>query len=161
MGSGLAVTQPDPPVAEVLSSFVYGDATVTLMALRPGTVEVGVSGAFEKWVCPGTPTPVFPGPGCASTLHYTGTSIEVVVAGEEGPTVTPAPPVVFGDVDCDDAVTSIDATRVLQYEARLDGLPPCFHLGDLNGDCSLDAIDAAIILQVEAGFTSAPIPFLC
>ena len=151
IGWGLAVIQSDPPVAEVRSLFVYTDAAVTLMALRPGIVEVRVSGAFEKWVCPGTPTPVFPGPGCASTLYYTGASAEVMVSGEEEPTVTPELPEHFGDVNCDGATTSVDAALVLQVTAKLAPFPACIHRADMNTDCYYDARDALLILQTTAG----------
>jgi alpha-tubulin suppressor-like RCC1 family protein len=67
------------------------------------------------------------------------------------PTPTATPTVRAGDVDCDGAVTSIDAALVLQLGAGLiDGLP-CADGGDVNDDGHVDAIDAALILQHVAG----------
>ena len=64
-------------------------------------------------------------------------------------------PVVLGDVNCDGAVTSVDAALILQLEAGLIAALPCPANGDLSGDGSVDSIDAALILQFTAGLAGS------
>jgi alpha-tubulin suppressor-like RCC1 family protein len=66
-------------------------------------------------------------------------------------TVTPTPALRAGDVDCDGAVTAIDAALVLQLGAGLLDSLDCESAGDVNDDGRVDAIDAALILQHVAG----------
>src|SRR3990172_12717493 len=66
-----------------------------------------------------------------------------------GPTITPMQQP--GDVDCDSAANSIDATLVLQLDAGLVDALDCQQNGDVNGDSSVDSLDAALILQFDAG----------
>jgi len=67
------------------------------------------------------------------------------------PTSTPERPEILGDVDCDFAITSLDALLVLQYVAGLIDELPCGGAADLNGDGAVTAVDAALILQIVAG----------
>lgn len=149
MGAKIRIVQPEPPVVRQVgvSSSYYGVAA-TLEALSAGTVTLQASGAFEKWVCPEpatpTPTPLPVPPGCGSTLHYTGSSVEITVSGE--------PPAWFGDANCDDDVDSRDAAIILQVIAGLLTPTGCFNRADVNGDCRYDARDALLILQTTAGF---------
>jgi len=58
---------------------------------------------------------------------------------------------VFGDVNNDGKISAIDASLVLQYDARLikeDGLN--IVTADVNGDGKINAIDASLILQYDA-----------
>jgi hypothetical protein len=55
-----------------------------------------------------------------------------------------------GDVDCDGAVTSIDALLLLQYDASLSRSLPCAGNADTDADGAVGAKDAAIILQQTA-----------
>jgi hypothetical protein len=64
---------------------------------------------------------------------------------------TKAPP---GDADADQAVTSIDAQLVLQYDAALIQTLPCPNQADVDGDRRLNAIDASLVLQRAAGIIS-------
>ena len=62
-----------------------------------------------------------------------------------------APTVRSGDVDCNQAVNSIDAALILQYGAGLLPTLNCGSAGDVNRDDSIDSIDAALVLQHSAG----------
>jgi hypothetical protein len=86
-----------------------------------------------------------------------------------GPTPTPAPPTptptrtpvptlppgtptgVLGDVDCNDAVNSIDAALTLQLVAGLVASLPCPENADADGSGSISSIDSALMLQFGAG----------
>ena len=75
------------------------------------------------------------------------------------PTVTPTPqPLPLGDVDCSDAVDSIDATLVLQLVAGLVTSLPCEDNADVNEDQDIDSLDALNILFLVAGFIDS-LPF--
>ena len=70
------------------------------------------------------------------------------------PTPTPTPFLILarlGDVNCDDAVNSIDALLVLQFTAALLPSLDCLEAGDVNADLSVDSLDAVLILQIVAG----------
>jgi len=95
---------------------------------------------FSGGSCALVPIDVVLGPKATPTPTATAT-----------PTSTPTPPALAGDVDCDGAVTSIDAALVLQFGAGLVEELPCPAGGDVNGDGRIDAIDAALILQHVAG----------
>lgn len=77
------------------------------------------------------------------------------------PTFAPAPtatPILIqtgllGDVNCDEAVNSVDALLVLQFTAALVGSLDCLAAGDLNADLNVDSLDAALILQIVAGIS--------
>ena len=66
------------------------------------------------------------------------------------PTATPQRPL-LGDVNCNDAVDSIDAALILQFDARLLGALGCELNADVNDDGSINSIDAALVLQFSAG----------
>jgi len=72
------------------------------------------------------------------------------------PTRTPTPtatkvPCAAGDANRNGAVTSVDATLILQHGAGLLTALPCPNGGDANRDGRVDAIDAALVLQFDAG----------
>ena len=155
MGQTLTITQDDPPVLEEVSKESYYGSVVTMRALRAGTMQIQLGGAWEKWSCyqpPATATPgTTPTPYptmCASNFFYiTSPSFTVTVSG--APTPTPLP-VVAGDADCDGTVASKDAARVLQYAADLLENVPCPENANVNG-AELNAVDAVLILQFVAG----------
>ena len=64
-------------------------------------------------------------------------------------------PVGPGDVDCSNAVDSVDATWLLQYDAgphgRFGRILPCSSVADLDGDGMPTSQDALIVLQYVAG----------
>jgi hypothetical protein len=64
------------------------------------------------------------------------------------PTVQPP---LFGDVNCDGRVNSLDAALVLQYEARLINSVTCPVAADLYEDGRIGSLDALLILQFDAG----------
>ena len=57
----------------------------------------------------------------------------------------------LGDGDCDGRVTSVDATLVLQLNARLIEVLGCQLLADVHPDGAVNALDALLILQHVAG----------
>jgi hypothetical protein len=71
------------------------------------------------------------------------------------PTRTPTPPPLRGDVNCDRAVSSVDAAVVLQFSAGLLGGLDCQENADVNHDGAIDSIDVALILQFSAGLLSS------
>lgn len=56
----------------------------------------------------------------------------------------------MGDTDCNSSVTSVDATIVLQYSARLFDTVPCARNAHLNSDALITSVDATILLQYVA-----------
>ena len=56
-----------------------------------------------------------------------------------------------GDANCDDAINSLDALEVLQFEAGLLDRVAFPESADPNGDGEIDGIDAVLILQFDAG----------
>ena len=161
MGQTLTVTQDDPPVLEEVSKESYYGSIVTMRALKAGTAQIQLGGAWEKWSCyqpPATATPgTTPTPYptmCASNFFYT-TSPAYTVTVSGAPPPTPLP-VVAGDADCDGGLTSTDAALVLQYSAGLVLQVPCPDRADLQPDCDVDARDALIVLQVVAGLLAPP-----
>ena len=70
-------------------------------------------------------------------------------------------PLLVGDANCDGNVNSIDATIILQFDARLLGdVWPCRFVelilasqdaADVNGDSRINSLDALLILQLDAG----------
>ena len=59
--------------------------------------------------------------------------------------------VVYGDVDCNVAVSAVDATLILQYDASLLRWLSCPQQADVNLDNRANSIDAAVTLQYIAG----------
>ena len=90
-------------------------------------------------------------------ISYNRPAPVAVVALEAKPTPAPTmtPEVLLGDVNCDDAVTSVDAALILQLEAGLVASLLCPVNGDTSGDGSIDSIDAALILQFAAGLITS------
>jgi hypothetical protein len=68
---------------------------------------------------------------------------------------TSAPPPLLGDVNCSNAVDSIDATLVLQLSAGLLSSLPCAENADVNEDEEVDSLDALNILFLVAGFVDS------
>ena len=96
---------------------------------------------------PATPTPsptATPAPTSTATPAPTSTAT---------PTMTPQ--VLLGDVNCDDAVTSIDAALILQRVARLLQTLPCPENGDIDADGAVTSLDAVLILQFTAGLITS------
>jgi hypothetical protein len=71
------------------------------------------------------------------------------------PTSTPRPAVVVGDVNCNRAANSVDASLILQFTAGLISALLCPEGGDANLDGGIDVLDATLILQLESGLIGA------
>lgn len=71
------------------------------------------------------------------------------------PLPTPTQLRLRGDTNCDGAVTSIDATLVLQYAAGLVLGLPCLEAADVNGDGLVNTVDSLLILQYDAGLLNS------
>ncbi len=56
-----------------------------------------------------------------------------------------------GDVNCDGAVTSVDASLILQFHAGLLATLSCEDVADVDADGRINAIDAFLVLQYSAG----------
>ncbi len=56
----------------------------------------------------------------------------------------------FGDVDCNEIVSSVDAVLILQLDTALIGSLPCENKSDLDEDGTTDSTDALTVLQFEA-----------
>ncbi len=68
-----------------------------------------------------------------------------------------APTDVLGDVNGDGAVTPLDASLVLQYNAQLLVISEDYMInGDFNYDGKISPLDASLILQYNAGLISYP-----
>lgn len=83
---------------------------------------------------------------------------------EPTPVPTPSTHSPWGDVDCDDLITSIDALAVLRHVAALPPIsePPCagvgspsklgaVQFGDVDCDAVISSVDALRILRYVAG----------
>ncbi|MEX0786409.1 MAG: dockerin type I domain-containing protein [Dehalococcoidia bacterium] len=96
----------------------------------------------------------------ANTTVYSGqASTATAAAPTATATATPVEPPasqpgLTGDVDCNDAVDSRDATLVLQYVAGLISSLACSENAHTNGDGTINAADAMLILQRQAGLLS-------
>ncbi len=64
----------------------------------------------------------------------------------------------LGDVNCDGAVSSIDAALILQLTAGVVTFLFCGDFGDVDGDGNTTSVDAAIILQFTAGLIPSSPP---
>ncbi len=77
-------------------------------------------------------------------------STDIPVSIQNG-SITCGTPIQLGDVNCDHAVTSVDAALILQFSAGLVSSLACQAAGDVNRDGAITPIDAALILQLAAG----------
>ena len=59
--------------------------------------------------------------------------------------------IALGDVNCNEAIDSIDAALILQLTAALIQPFDCPGAGDVNHDGHTNAVDAALVLQYVAG----------
>lgn len=64
----------------------------------------------------------------------------------------------YGDVDCDEKVDSLDALHLLRFVAKVSEPAPCADAPqqvaeafDLNCDGAVNALDALVILRFVAG----------
>ena len=89
-------------------------------------------------------------PTSTPTSPSTGTAVPT--STPTSPSTATARPSLPGDINCDFAVTAVDAALILQLEAGLIGPASlaCVDAGDVNGDGVAGAIDAALILQFTA-----------
>lgn len=96
--------------------------------------------------------------------YYDGTNEDLEVlhcndpdgsGAKPGPTATPTPAGPVADVNCDGAVSALDALSVLQYAAGVIGLLPCHENADVNRDGAVNAIDAALVLRYDAGLLAS------
>jgi hypothetical protein len=58
---------------------------------------------------------------------------------------------VWGDVNGDGEVNTIDAALIMQSVAGFIAQPPNQSVADVNDDGRIDSVDAALILQYDAG----------
>ena len=86
-----------------------------------------------------------------SVQRFVDTGFNAIAVSVQNGTITCGTPIQRGDVNCDHAVTSIDAALVLQFAAGLLGSLACQAGGDANSDGVVNAVDAAVILQFDAG----------
>ncbi len=82
-----------------------------------------------------------------AVVDFTVTDADVVL----NVTINIIPPVVYGDVNLDAAINSVDATLVLQNYAEIE-VTDTFNEtnADVNGDEKIDSADATLILQYYA-----------
>ncbi len=78
-----------------------------------------------------------------------GTSEALTIICSESPTATPTPTPVpmYGDVNCDGDIDSVDSLLILQYHAALFDSLPCLENADVNGDGRVNSVDAWWVLQ--------------
>ena len=64
---------------------------------------------------------------------------------ESLPPGEPTPAGLSGDVDCNGTVDAIDATLILQFDARLISRLRCQKNADVNQDGAINSIDAVLV----------------
>ncbi len=148
---------------EPLSVFDGESAAGTWM-LQVSDVQGGDVGTLNAWslyvvtsVEKPTPTPTATNtPTSMPTATVPPTATSPVPPTATPPAPTPTTPLggLVGDVNCDDAVNSIDAALLLQLGAGLIGSLACEQNADTNGNGSVNSIDAALILQFVAGLVA-------
>jgi hypothetical protein len=120
------------------------DEDVVYFSIAPRLTDPGPLGATAGDIlAPGSPARVVvrgPALGLAAGDDVDALDCEGLVAS-----------MTLGDVDCDSAVTSLDALLILQHNAGLLTGLPCQGNADLNSNGSIDSIDALIVLQTVAG----------
>ncbi len=141
-------------IVGVSAQGVVGDADLGEIAFeckQAGESALEMTTSVLADATPGAPQPI-------SAVIKHGS---VTCSAEPPPTATPEPTAeppasepdkLPGDADCNGEIESIDATYILQYDARLIDLVPCPDNADMNGDGAINALDAALILQHVAGF---------
>lgn len=89
------------------------------------------------------------------------------------PTPSPTPPPIFGDVNCDDAITELDALTLLATLSNVEPPPPvpgCPDIGsevegrmfgDVDCNGAIEALDPLYILYASALLPSPPLPTGC
>lgn len=76
---------------------------------------------------------------------------------EPTPTPTPTPaPQLWGDVDCDGVVGSLDALAIVRGVAGLGGQGDCLNLADVDCSGAIDVVDALLVLRYTAGLPVTP-----
>lgn len=89
---------------------------------------------------------------CLMALLATATVLGVaLLAADPMRWPTAANASLTGDVNCDSAITAVDAALILQLDASIIPSLPCKEKGDVNGQEGPNAIDAQLILQAVAG----------
>ncbi len=63
---------------------------------------------------------------------------------------------IFGDVDCDGVVGSVDALFILRYVAALLPLAQCLNVSDVNCNGNTDSVDALSVLRYVAALPVFP-----
>ncbi|MEX0786437.1 MAG: nidogen-like domain-containing protein [Dehalococcoidia bacterium] len=99
--------------------------------------------------CGGGPVPTATNTPVGPPATATNTPVGPTATPTRTPTSTPS---LFGDVNCDGVVNSIDAALILQFVAGLVNSLGCQDEADVNEDGNVNSIDAAIVLQYIAGF---------
>ncbi len=83
----------------------------------------------------------------SGTICGTGTVVNVK---SNGVTVKIYKVVIFGDVNGDGNIDSMDAGMIVDYENYMISLEGCYlKAGDVNGDGNVDSIDAAYVVDCE------------
>jgi len=139
-GAGFALPDGAGGLAATVPAGVSGTRLLDLDGA--GVEDVPVAAAVEVECRHQDPTATF----TPDTPTSTPTPTPAATA-----TPTPALAVAPGDVNCDGAVSSIDAALILQLEAALISALACPQNGDVTGDGVTNSIDAAVVLQAVAG----------
>jgi len=86
-----------------------------------------------------------------SSLTVTVTANGPANTAEVVKTISLAAPFTLGDVNGDGKINAIDASLILQHDAKINILEgPALLAADVNGDGKANAIDASMILQFDA-----------
>ena len=133
-----------------LRNNVLVEALVSGIVCGEAEIELRFPLGFGRLIVPSAE--IEPGcgqPGVDVTFRVDGVSTKGIVAWQAG--LHRIDLAVSGDANCDMTLSAVDATLVLQLEARLVDDVPCSHIADVTGDGLVDSRDAVLILQFEAG----------
>ncbi len=151
-GGGICNENYGTGIARVVGTNIYGlegDAVLASMGFackKPGESALELTISVFVDATPGDPTDID-----AKILNGTATCSEHT---QDPPPPPPgSDPKVAGDANCDGVVNAIDASLVLQFDARLIHSLGCDD-ADYNHNGHVDALDAALILQKDAGLIS-------